>query len=196
MKKKIIDFLIDVRYLLRYIILYHRFGKFGRKSHMLKPLRLVKPKYIKIGKDVTIQGLARMECIRQHEGKPYKGEIIIHDGVSIEQCCHIIAGSTLEIEKNATVSSFVYIADCGHSFDDIEKDFIDQDLEIKTTRIKEGAFIGIGARILPGVTIGKHSVIAANAVITRDVPDYSMAAGVPGKIIKQYDFDKKKWIKV
>ncbi len=195
MKKNIINILIDIRYAIRYIILYHRFGSFGAKSHMLKPLRLVKPKYIKIGKDVTIQGLARMECVRQHEGQTYNGEIIIHDGVSIEQGCHIIAGSKLEIEKNVTISAYVYIADCGHSFKDVTKDYIDQPLVIKPTKILEGAFIGAGAKIMPGVTVGKHSVVGANAVVTKDIPDYTMVAGVPAGIIKKYDFDEGEWKK-
>lgn len=195
MKDTIINILIDIRYYIRYIILYRRFGHFGKKSYMAKPLRLVNPRYIKAGRDVTIQGLARMECVRRHGGKNLSGEIIIGDGVSIEQGCHIIAGDKLEIEKDVTISAYVYIADCGHSFSDINKDVIDQELIVKPTHIKEGAFIGIGARIMPGVTIGKHAIIGANAVVVKDIPDYAMAAGVPAKIIKKYNFEKKAWEK-
>jgi acetyltransferase-like isoleucine patch superfamily enzyme len=52
--------------------------------------------------------------------------------------------------------------------------------------IKDGAHIGIGAIILPGVTIGEGAVIGAGAVVTKDVPAYSLAAGIPAKVIKNY----------
>ena len=51
--------------------------------------------------------------------------------------------------------------------------------------IKTGAWIGIGACIMPGVVIGEHSIVAANAVVTKDVPDYSIVGGVPAKVIRE-----------
>ncbi len=52
--------------------------------------------------------------------------------------------------------------------------------------IKDGAHIGIGAIILPGVTIGEGAVIGAGAVVTKDIPAYSLAIGIPAKVIKVY----------
>lgn len=52
--------------------------------------------------------------------------------------------------------------------------------------IKDGAHIGIGAIIMPGVTIGEGAIVGAGAVVTRDIPDYSLAIGVPAKVIKTY----------
>lgn len=51
--------------------------------------------------------------------------------------------------------------------------------------IKDGAHIGIGSIIMPGVTIGKGAVIGAGAVVTKDIPDYCLAVGVPAKVIKE-----------
>ena len=48
----------------------------------------------------------------------------------------------------------------------------------------------------PGVTIGKNSVIGANSVVTKDIPDYCVAVGAPAKVIKKYDFESGKWLKV
>ena len=61
------------------------------------------------------------------------------------------------------------------------------DLELKDAPIviKDGSHIGIGAIIMPGVTIGKGAVIGAGAVVTRDIPDYCLAVGVPAKVIKE-----------
>jgi acetyltransferase-like isoleucine patch superfamily enzyme len=53
--------------------------------------------------------------------------------------------------------------------------------------IKDGAHIGIGAIILPGVTIGEGAVIGAGAVVTKDIPPYSVAIGVPARVIKYFE---------
>jgi acetyltransferase-like isoleucine patch superfamily enzyme len=52
--------------------------------------------------------------------------------------------------------------------------------------IKDGAHIGIGAIILPGVTIGEGAIVGAGAVVSKDVPAYSLAVGVPAKVVKTY----------
>ena len=54
-------------------------------------------------------------------------------------------------------------------------------------RLRQGCWLGIGVVILPGVTIGRNSVVVANSVVTRDVPDYAVVAGNPAKIIKVLD---------
>lgn len=53
--------------------------------------------------------------------------------------------------------------------------------------IKDGAHIGIGAIIMPGITIGKGAVIGAGAVVTKDIPDYALAVGIPAKVIKVFE---------
>ena len=57
--------------------------------------------------------------------------------------------------------------------------------------IKDGAHIGIGAILMPGVTIGKGAVIGAGAVVTKDIPDYSVAIGVPARVIKSFNNETK-----
>lgn len=57
-------------------------------------------------------------------------------------------------------------------------------------RIEDGAHIGIGAIIMPGVTIGSGAIIGAGAVVTKDVPAYSVAVGIPAKVIKKLDMEK------
>ena len=58
--------------------------------------------------------------------------------------------------------------------------------------IKEYAWIGAGATILPGVCIGKHAIVGAGSVVTKDVPDYAVAVGNPAKVIKMLDKEKFK----
>ncbi len=61
---------------------------------------------------------------------------------------------------------------------------MDCPLKFAPILIKDGAHIGIGSIIMPGVTIGKGAVIGAGAVVTKDIPDYCIAVGVPAKVIK------------
>jgi len=63
----------------------------------------------------------------------------------------------------------------------------DMPFKIGSIIVKHGAHIGIGAIIMPGVTIGKGAVIGAGSVVTKDVPDYCIAVGVPAKVIKELD---------
>ena len=62
----------------------------------------------------------------------------------------------------------------------------------KPVLIKEYAWIGTGTTILPGVYISRHAIIGAGSVVTKDVPDYAVAAGNPAKIIKMLDKEKFK----
>ena len=68
-------------------------------------------------------------------------------------------------------------------------------MQKKPVIIGEGSWIGENVCII-GASVGKHCVIGANAVVTKDIPDYCVAVGTPAKIIKKYDTKIKKWIKV
>jgi acetyltransferase-like isoleucine patch superfamily enzyme len=61
--------------------------------------------------------------------------------------------------------------------------------------IGDGSWLGHGAVVLPGVTIGKHVVIGANSVVTKDIPDFSVAVGSPARVIRQYD-ETLGWVNV
>ena len=65
----------------------------------------------------------------------------------------------------------------------------------KEVRIGEGSWLGVGVSVI-GASIGKHCVIGSNAVVTKDIPDYSVAVGNPAKVIKRYDINKQKWIRI
>lgn len=70
------------------------------------------------------------------------------------------------------------------SFYERGKPVMDCPMKYAPILIKDGAHIGIGSIIMPGVTIGKGAVIGAGAVVTKDVPDYCIAVGVPAKVVK------------
>lgn len=60
--------------------------------------------------------------------------------------------------------------------------------------IGDGSWIGTNVVVVGNVHIGKHCVIGANSVVTKNIPDYSIAVGVPAKVVKKYDFIENKWI--
>ena len=72
-----------------------------------------------------------------------------------------------------------------HNFADANKRIDEQGVSTNAVTIEDDVWIGANAVILPGVTIGNHCVVAAGAVVTKDVPPHSLVAGVPAKVIKQ-----------
>jgi acetyltransferase-like isoleucine patch superfamily enzyme len=73
-----------------------------------------------------------------------------------------------------------------HTFGDSRRPVIDQDITGEGIVVEDGAWIGAGAAILDGVRIGRGSVVGANAVVTRDVPDHSLAVGIPARVVRSW----------
>jgi lipopolysaccharide O-acetyltransferase len=74
-----------------------------------------------------------------------------------------------------------------------ERGYSPQDIVIKDVIIGEGVWLGQRVCVLPGVTIGAHSIIGAGGIVTRDIPPYSIAVGIPAKVIKIWNFERKCW---
>ena len=81
-------------------------------------------------------------------------------------------------------------------YSDLSKPMKNCKVYYESIEIKDDVWIGANAIVLPGVTIGKRCIIGAGSVVTKDIPYYSVVAGVPAKVIKQYDIKNKKWKKV
>ena len=177
----------------KYTMLMHRFGT---KSRIVNPMLIANYKNIEIGHNVLIRNGIRLEVV-----EPINNEVVISIGnnVNIEQNVHIIAHSRVSIGNNVTITGSCSIVDVEHPYNDI-----DSMLKIgnrisairKTVMIGDDSFIGYGVHINPGVSIGKYCIIGARSVVTKDIPDYCVVVGNPGKIIKRYNFELKKWVKV
>ena len=167
------------------------YGKKGRRSHIIKPMRIIGKRRIFLGDGVGILNGARIETIKQWQGDSCNGMLSIGDRTSIEQNCHIIASKEVTIGHDCVFSAFVYISDCSHQYVP-EQSIMASPLVRQKVKIGNHVFIGIGACIMPGVTIGDNVVIGAKAVVTKDVPEGCMVAGIPAKIIKKWN--GKEWI--
>jgi acetyltransferase-like isoleucine patch superfamily enzyme len=101
------------------------------------------------------------------------------------------------LEENVLLGPHVMMGDHSHAYEDIE---IPVKYQIVTepgpVRIERDSWIGANVFILPNVTIGRHAVVGANSVVNRDIPPYSVAVGTPARVIRRYDFESKRWVKV
>jgi acetyltransferase-like isoleucine patch superfamily enzyme len=178
-----------------YCAVYYQllFAQFGKKSIIINPTKIDFPKRIFIGDKVYIDYYAWLAA------NPLTGnmdcKLIIDNGTSIGRFAHIYATSKIEIGKNVLIAENIYISDNLHNYTDITIPIIKQPIvQINEVVIGDGAWIGENVCII-GACVGKNSVIAANAVVTKNIPDYCVAAGVPAVIIKRYNFEKNIWQK-
>ena len=120
-------------------------------------------------------------------------ECIIGKNCSIGMDNEIYATKSIVIEDNVLTAARCYISDNMHGYTDINVPVKDQpQQQIGTVRIGEGSWLGAGVAVL-GCNIGRHCVIGANAVVNRDIPDYSVAVGIPARVVKRYNATTGRW---
>ena len=111
------------------------------------------------------------------------GDVIIGDHTRIGLHNTIIG--PVEIGNNVNLAQGITVTALNHNFSDTDKRIDEQGVSTNPVTIEDDVWVGANAVILPGVTIGEHCVVAAGAVVTKDVPAHSLVAGVPAKVIKQ-----------
>jgi acetyltransferase-like isoleucine patch superfamily enzyme len=107
----------------------------------------------------------------------------IGKNVFINFDCVILDLGGITIEDNVQIAPKVSLLSEGHPVSPVNR----QSLMVGYIRIKKNAWIGANVTILQGVTIGENSIVAAGAVVSRDVPDNTIVGGIPAKIIKQIE---------
>lgn len=160
-------------------------------------VRLLAPLYQHRGKHAVIYRSARMDT------PPYRkfwlgdysviesfccinnavGDVIIGDHTRVGLHNTIIGPVT--IGSHVNLAQGITVTALNHNFEESCKRIDEQGVTTKPVIIGNDIWIGANAVLLPGVTIGDHSVVAAGAVVTKDVPPHSLVAGVPAKIIKK-----------
>ena len=112
------------------------------------------------------------------------------DHIKIGNNVYINSNSLLMARGGITIEDDVMLAANVQLLSNNHDEYDRQVLTCKPIHIKKGAWIGAGASILPGVTIGEYAIVGAGAIVTKDVGDYEVAVGVPAKIVKTLDKDK------
>ena len=110
--------------------------------------------------------------------------VTIGKNVFVNSNALMMSRGGITIEDDVMIAANVSLLTNNH--DPYEREI----LLCKPIVIKQGAWIGAGATILPGVTVGKYAIIGAASVVTHDVPDYEVVVGSPAKVIKTLDASK------
>jgi acetyltransferase-like isoleucine patch superfamily enzyme len=95
----------------------------------------------------------------------------------------------IEIGDDVAIGPNVYITDHNHRYDDVTAPIADQWLAIDRVRIGAGSWLGTGVIVLPGSDIGCHVAVAAGSVVRGALPDHSVAAGAPARVVRHYSPD-------
>jgi acetyltransferase-like isoleucine patch superfamily enzyme len=112
------------------------------------------------------------------------GSVSIGDGCRITSGLHLAAVTRITLGRSVLIARNVSILDHQHRTDDPALAILDQGVDrVAPVEIGDGAWLGSNSVVMPGVTVGKNAVVAANAVVVEDVPDYATAVGVPARII-------------
>lgn len=126
------------------------------------------------------------------------GRLILKDKAYIGYFSEIMCIHNVEIGQNVICGPYMFITDSNHEYRDVNRPISEQGAPIAEQNnriiIENDCWIGAHVCIIGNVKIGKHSIIAAGAVVTRDVPSYCLVGGVPAHILKHYNFDLKMWI--
>ena len=158
-------------------MLYKIFIKLNR---LLEKQRFKTIKFGSVGENTKIS----MDINVAHPNK-----IFIQEYVHIGTNCSLFAQGTIEIGRGTIFADGIEIRTANHYFDgpDLKSLPFDERVILDKVTIGENVWIGSSVLILPGVTIGDGVVIGAGSVVTKDIPNYSIAAGNPAKIIKYRD---------
>ena len=149
----------------------------GRHSVIHHSVRMDTPPYrqFRLGKYSVIESGA---CINNAVG-----DVIIGDYTRVGLHNTIIG--PVNIGHHVNLAQGITVTALNHNFEDSEKRIDEQGVCTTPVVIEDDVWIGANAVILPGVRVGTHSVVAAGAVVTKDVPSHSIVAGIPAKIIKK-----------
>ncbi|MGE4159033.1 MAG: DapH/DapD/GlmU-related protein [Planctomycetota bacterium] len=173
-----------------------RLGACGPDVQIKRGTRIYRPGNVSIGPGSR---LGRDVDIYAHPRGDVPADAItvqIGAGCHMGHRCNLAGIKSVVIEDKVVMGNDVYIADHGHEYRDPNVPVIDQPVtEAKPVRICEGSWLGAKAVILPGVTVGKHAVVGAGAIVTKDVEAFTVVAGNPAVVVKRYDSHSKIWAK-
>ncbi|SEG17511.1 acetyltransferase [Flavobacterium urumqiense] len=170
---------------------------FHRNARLIRlPFDIRNSRYIQIGDNFTTGVGCRLEAYPENENK------VLHIGrnVEINDYVHISAKEDVTIGDNVLIASKVFISDLNHGSygaDDIHDSPNtppnERELYAKAVIIQENVWLGESVSVLSGVTIGRGTIVGANSVVSKSLPSYVIAVGIPAKVIKKYNFVSERW---
>jgi acetyltransferase-like isoleucine patch superfamily enzyme len=165
-----------------------RFGHFGEGSIICFPTNTIfNEHYIHIGAgtmlgpNITLSAgmMPGQQCISDPV-------VRIGDRCLIGKGSGIVGHFSIEIGNDVWTGHHVYITDQNHGYEDVTKPISLQTQPERSVVVGDGSWLGHGTIVLPGARIGRHVAVGANSVVTGELPDYCVAAGVPARVVRQY----------
>lgn len=166
-----------------------KFKSVGKNFRIKKDFSIYNPQYIEIGMNFRSLERFRIEAIDKFGNQKFTPSIKIGNNVNFNTDIHIGCVNSIIIGDNCLFGSRIFISDHNHG------ETTEEMLQIFPMKrplvskgsivIKNNVWVGEGVAIMPNVIFGENCIIAANAVVTKDVPPNCIAAGVPAKIIKK-----------
>lgn len=168
--------------------------KIGKNVYVRSGLQVLSGKWITLEDNVRIGKCCRLSCYSIGENI---GKILIKRDCYIGDYFSILAGSDITIGSNTLIASFVTITSENHGMDpECGIRYGNQPLIGNPITIGKNCWIGEKVIILPGINIGDWSIVGSGAIVTKDVPSFSIVVGNPARIIKRYNFKTHTWEKV
>lgn len=171
-----------------------------KKAYLGRGSRVIGTHFITMGEGASIGRNAWIEAVTESGEYPYRPQIRFGKGFHASERLHISALNRIEVGNNCLFGSCVYISDHNHGAYKGEDQSHPDELPILRKLVSHGpvvigdnVWIGDNVTIVGPVRIGDGAVVGANSVVTRDVPDNMIVAGIPAKIIKQFNFNSGKW---
>lgn len=176
-------------------ILFHRliggfFGSMGKDVRIIRPLRIFGAKYCHFDDEAVVQWGAYIAALKEHADPPV---VKIGARTMIGNHAHIVATRRVEFGRSVLTADRLFVADNRHTYEAPHMPVRDQGLtQLAEVTIGDGSWIGENVCI-SGAKIGANCVIAANSVVTRDIPDACVAAGAPARVVKRYCEKRQSW---
>jgi acetyltransferase-like isoleucine patch superfamily enzyme len=151
-----------------------QFGRLGSGVVLEAGVLVFHPENIEIGDDVYV---GHQTILKGY----HKNRITIGDGAWIGQQCFLHGAGGITIGRNVGIGPGVKIVTSSHRLDQLERPILKSDLEFAPVIVEDDSDIGTGAILLPGVRVGRGAQVGAGAVVTRDVAERGIVAGVPAR---------------
>ena len=173
------------------------FVMFGKGAWLHYSCRVARSaaKYVSIGEKVGLGRCAQLEVSATPGADP--PILILESGSGLQRRCLISAQNRIHVMKDVMFGPSVLVMDHARAATGVDAGGQAQESQGGIIRIEDECWIGFGTVIIcerGELVIGRHSVVGANSVITRSIPPYSVVAGDPARIVKQYDFSQGKWV--
>jgi acetyltransferase-like isoleucine patch superfamily enzyme len=175
-----------------------RFGAFGAGSGILFPtVALYGEPSIHIGANVIVGPYCTLSAGVMPGHVPDNDPVVtIGDDVLIGRGSGVVGHRSVTIGDGVFTGHHVYVTDANHGYEDVGETIGRQFAGPRPVVVGAGSWLGHGSIVLPGSRIGEHVAVGAGAVVTGELPSFSVAVGNPARVIRRYDTEREEWVRV